>query len=273
MLSSQTDILVDAHVHIYRTYEISSFLESSLWNFTKIRQQYHLKPPFAYFLLLAEARGSYSFTELQRSVLKKAPDFQFVTVEEGDTLCATVEDDVRLYLVRGRQIITKEKLEILAFGVDCNTLDGCSFDEVLTGLQGIPDCMVVLPWGVGKWLGRRGEIIKEIIQNWNGDSPLFLGDNGNRPRFWSLSKLFADAGEEGMYNLPGSDPLPVAHHDKRAGSYGFMFSADLDSTSPFKSLYQNVSAAPEKIVPYGEPNTNSSFIKEQVFMQINKRLP
>ena len=58
---------------------------------------------------------------------------------------------------------------------------------------------------------------------------LFLGDNGNRPLFWSISrKFFIKQKKKELINLPGSDPLPFNSEEKRPGSFGFYFNEKLN---------------------------------------------
>ena len=56
----------------------------------------------------------------------------------------------------------------------------------------------VLAWGVGKWLFKRGKIIRQLIETY--DSPyLLLGDNSGRPSFWPTPNLFKQAK---LLNIP-----------------------------------------------------------------------
>jgi hypothetical protein len=268
MNSPITQILVDAHVHIHNKYDISSFLNACLQNFLGVRQQLKLEPPFAYFLLLTESQDVHYFEKLQNN--KSCQDFQFTTVEKDKTICATIEENEHLYIVCGRQIVTKEKLEILALGYQGDYPDGQTLYETLQELKK-KNCMIVLPWGVGKWFGTRGKIIRETITTWN-EGNIFLGDNGNRPKSWPLSSIFAEAAQKRIFNLPGSDPLPLVQHERRAGSFGFMLSADLDRATPFASLYEHLSVASQQPVVYGNLSMCKDFVKNQIYMQINKRL-
>ena len=43
--------------------------------------------------------------------------------------------------------------------------------------------LVVIPWGAGKWLGRRGAVLSRYLRSVD-DPGIFLGDNGGRPNAW-----------------------------------------------------------------------------------------
>ncbi|MEY8800942.1 hypothetical protein AB9K35_11565 [Leisingera sp. XS_AS12] len=138
-------------------------------------------------------------------------------------------DGAALTVIAGRQVITAERIEVLALATVRRFRDGCPAGELLAELweAGIP---AVLPWGVGKWLGRRGRLVAELLHVQAGPG-LFLGDNAGRPRVWPTPALFRQRPV-----LPGSDPLPVPGAEVGAGGYGFALEGRLDQGRPATDL-------------------------------------
>ncbi len=100
--------------------------------------------------------------------------------------------------------------------------------------------VVVLPWGVGKWFGTRGEVVKNFLDSAH-DFPLFLGDNGNRPSFWPTPSLFGLANEKNILLLSGSDPLPLASHCSRVATSGtLLVDGKISKSYPAASLREQL---------------------------------
>ncbi|PIE59837.1 MAG: hypothetical protein CSA32_02080 [Desulfobulbus propionicus] len=260
-------IIADAHVHIHDHFSLSGLFLISLQNFRR-----HLPAQQAaassFFLLLTESAGMNRFVELRDS-RRQYSDFIVQKTGEKSTLRVETLGGQSLFVVAGRQIVTKEKLEVLALGYGEEYPDGKPLEVTVKELEA-SDCLRVLPWGAGKWLGNRGRIIDALIKDWP-DENLYLGDNSNRPSFWPLPPIFQKARKKRICNLPGSDPLPFPEQEKKAGSFGFKLPGTIDNRLPFASLKQSLTKAPETIVPFGLPETCTTFIKHQVAMQLVKR--
>ncbi|MDD3813794.1 MAG: hypothetical protein PHZ02_04030 [Desulfocapsaceae bacterium] len=168
-----------------------------------------------------------------------------------------------IHIVAGRQVVTMENIEVLALFVKQGLTNGLSLHETVDRVKelgGIP----VLPWGAGKWFGKRGEIIKNFLVN-HGDSNLFLGDNGGRPRFWPTPDLFRLAQKTGFVVLPGSDPLPLPSEALRVGSFGFYLHANnLHGGSPTKYLKKALLSPKVTISPFGCLQKNRLFFLNQL---------
>ena len=148
--------------------------------------------------------------------------------------------------------------------------DGVPLEEVLR-IVSENDAIPVIPWGVGKWMGKRGAIIKKIL---NGPKVpmLFLGDNGNRPSFWPSPPHFKLAEIQGIKILPGSDPLPFASEVSRPGSFGFLAKGSVNPEYPARDLKRILSNQTICLQPYGRLESNWRFFRNQMAMQILKRM-
>lgn len=265
-------ILGDGHVHIHECYQVPRLFESALNNFHALQNDMPHQGKAECFLFLTESSGADWFSRWQTSTGKVQTAIEGFTItltNDSNCLLLKKQGGDSLFIVAGRQIVTAESLEVLALGLDEPYPDGKPIRDVLQDLAGL-NCLRVVPWGAGKWLGKRGEIIRDIISNWEED-PLFLGDNGNRPYFWPLPSIFSMARQNSIHNLPGSDPLPFADQEDQVGSYGFFLAGAIDSSIPFSSLRKRIMENMTAITPYGKTERLVPFIRHQVAMQLCKK--
>ena len=171
-------------------------------------------------------------------------------------------------IISGKQILTLEKLEILALGTTENLNYGESLTESIVRIKSV-GAIPVLPWGVGKSIGKRGKIIKDFIEN-NNDTKYFLGDNSGRPSFWLTPKLFKIADNKEIIILRGSDPLPISSQEKKIGKFGFYVKSNFDLDSPAKNINElllNLKKTPDS---FGNLETPIRFFKDQIYLQLKK---
>jgi len=127
----------------------------------------------------------------------------------------------------------------------------------------------VIPWGFGKWVARRGKILRNFLEK-NQFSPLFLGDNGGRPGFWPRPSYFKKAEENGLRVLPGSDPLPLTSESSRPGSFGFSFQGTLDPRHPGMDIKKILLDPKTHLQPYGSLENPYRFAYKQLAIRLNK---
>jgi hypothetical protein len=97
---------------------------------------------------------------------------------ESTALCLRRPQGPSLLMVRGRQIATREGLEVLAIGCASEIPDGLELEEtILASLEA--DAIVVIPWGFGKWWFERGRHVARLLEGKLAQR-IHLGDNGNR---------------------------------------------------------------------------------------------
>lgn len=273
-------ILIDAHVHLYNCFDLDCFLDSALENFSTSARDRNSSDRFTSLLLLTETSSDRYFQKLSRSVQKRTesthlpdrPSLKKWTIrltQENCSLYAHLEDARGLYIIAGRQIVTAENLEVLALATEQDIEDGQPLETTIErtiAAGGIP----VIPWGFGKWIGRRGKILSNLLEE-HQFPVLFLGDNSGRPVFWSRPPLFKQAERLGMRVLPGTDPLPFASESFRPGTFGFALQGQLDPEKPARSLKQLLLEKETQIQAYGSLENPWRFIRNQIAMQIVKR--
>lgn len=265
-------ILVDAHVHVYNCFEISIFFKSALNNFEQVANQITRNIyDYSAILFLAEtSQNNYFdfFNDLANKNIRPFPELEITKTNEICSLNINASGNQKLYLIAGQQIVTDENLEVLGLATIRKIQDGQPIQNVIDQIintGGIP----VIPWGVGKWIGYRGAVLKKLLTTHNFPY-LFLGDNSGRPMFWSKPPLFQLAQKKGIKTLPGSDALPFNSESSRAGSFGFSVYGTVDAKAPIQSLKQILLQSEVEIKPYGLPETPFRFIKNQIAMQIVK---
>jgi hypothetical protein len=212
-------LLLDGHVHFHDCFDLGSFLDAAVRNFRAGAIELGVSPRVPGCLLFAERWDDDFFRRLADGELDCEGSGWRIEGGDGISLTAVREDGARLILVAGRQIVTGEKIEVLALG--CTVAFEDNRPLVLT-LEEVSEAgaIPVLPWGFGKWRLDRGRRVEDLLRRSDPDA-FFLGDNGGRPHATPDPGLFQVGAERGMRILPGSDPLPLPGQEGRVGRYGF----------------------------------------------------
>ena len=253
-------VLIDFHVHIHDIYNPEKFFNSAFDNFIYFAKKNGLNFKTGY-LFLTEITGFNYFEKLSNGKISLT-SFDIVFPEEKISLMITNKLNQKIYVVSGRQIVTKEKIEILALGTGETFADGnslsSSFSEILSS-----GALPKLPWGVGKWLGKRKQILEEFILE-NSGKKFVLGDNSGRPVFWPKSNLFKLAENKNIPVLRGTDPLNIPADETKAGSFGNILTCEIDPDYPAKSVLEAVKKMSSSPTPYGRLENPFSFIRNQI---------
>ncbi|MGB3293529.1 MAG: hypothetical protein WBB01_11135 [Phormidesmis sp.] len=259
----QTYLLVDAHVHLHACFDLVQFLNSSLENFRDYSRQLALAQPVTGALLLAEVSDTNAFDNLvsqQQQLSQQLLDWEICPTTEAHSLWAKHIAGDSILITAGRQVVTQEGIEVLALITAASIEEGLSLEDTLEQVDragGLP----VLPWGVGKWIGKRGKLVEAQLQ---ADSPpLFTGDNGGRPGLWPLPDYF-----QLRPQLPGSDPLPLPREVNRAGSFGFLTQGALSWSTPGESLKQILRSPRPLLQDYGRSLSLWKFVQNQSLIRI-----
>jgi hypothetical protein len=174
----------------------------------------------------------------------------------------------RLVVVAGRQLVTRERLEVLGIGTTASLPEGQSMETTLAAVRDA-GAAAVLPWGVGKWLGARGVVIARVLADpkWRH---VFLGDNGNRLELGPEPAQFASARRAGRAVLPGSDPLPLPGEEARVAAYGFAVDVALDPLRPAAALLALLKSGSAYVV-FGRREPLTRFVGNQLALKLKSR--
>ncbi len=213
-------VIADTHVHLYDAYDIPAAFEAMFRNLRR------LSPSGADTFLaacLTERADCQFFSALQNSELD-CGQYRIAPSEEAGCLLVTEPEGETVYLFAGRQIVTRERLEVLGLFVTETVPDGLDAGEAIRrvrSLGGIP----VLAWSPGKWFGARGATVNDLFKGSDNDS-LAAGDTTMRPYGWPFPRLMQEAADLGHPVIAGSDPLPFPGQERLIGTFGTAWETD-----------------------------------------------
>ena len=283
--------LVDGHVHVHPQFSASRLLDAAAANLALAAERLHNCRQCVGVLLLAEAHGVDWFGDVRERALRgdaQLGSWLLHPASEHETLIARsswsphlsseYETPVvfnggtlqTLFVISGRQIVTSEHIEVLALLTCGQFEDGRPLEETLEAVHSI-GALAVLPWGVGKWFGRRGRLVRRTLTRHTVSRPVLAGDNGGRPWCWPRPRIFATAESSGATVLPGTDPLPLPDQASRVGSFGLAFVGRLPAEFPAAALRCRLAeTAPRRtsIWTFGEPERVSRFLRNQIRLRI-----
>lgn len=265
-------ILADVHTHIYDCFDLDKFFDAAVQNFAAIAYECEKSEKFLPILFLTETQSDHYFEFLYQMAQQgggSIPGWMVNLTGESCSVCVTSATGQQMLLIAGSQIVVEENLEVLALATSERIPDGLPLQKVINKVNdngGLP----VIPWGFGKWIGRRGKILEALLQS-NEFPTLFLGDNAGRPSFWKNSPYFKQAVAKQIKILPGTDPLPFASETNRAGRFGFWTHGSLDPQYPAKHLKQILLDPSTQLQAYGALENPLRFVRNQIAMQIVKR--
>lgn len=267
----QQPAILDAHVHIYDCFDPNAVLDGAVVNFDNAAVEAGLAAHTSVIMLTETANDDYfaHFSNINKVGHSDGSAWSFSATAEPESLRATREDGREIFLVAGRQIVTSEKLEILALATLTRFADGEPAADVIDEINAVGG-VACAPWGVGKWLGKRGHLLSDLMRQFPPEQ-LAVGDNSGRPWFMTYPSHFRLAENQSRRILPGSDPLPFSREAGRVGSVGCVLRHSIDETRPAESIKRILSNPRATIEPYMKYENLIPFLKNQIAMQMRKR--
>jgi hypothetical protein len=227
-----TRLIADGHVHLYPFYDLPRAVASLEGN---LRRHGVSGIPAGF---LAERSDCHIFEDLGQG-RQRMPGLDFRPAGEG-CLALRGEAGPRLLLFAGRQIVTAERLEVLALTVDLPLADGLPVSRVVEHVRaagGVP----VLAWAPGKWFFKRGAVVAKLLRG-SSAGELLLGDTTLRPTLWAEPRLMRLARRRGFGILAGSDPLPFPGEEGNLGRYATVLEGDIDIARPVAGVRRILSS-------------------------------
>ena len=245
-------------------------MDSAAANFERAAKQLDLTDESVLVLLLCDDSRFNVFSSLRVKARAGAVEAGWALEIGGekDAVVARKAGGQAIHICAGRQIRTTDGLEVLAVCTDDELPDGRSLKETLDlvhATRGVP----VIPWGFGKWIGRRGRIVTELFDAYSRE--MFLaGDNGGRCGGFPEPRLFGRARQAGMPILAGSDPLPFPGEEMRAGGFGSHAFGIFDPDNACASMRELLKDKAGQFETFGRLEQPFRFARNQARMQIKK---
>ena len=241
-------LAADTHVHLYPCYDLFAALLHGFDNLQHLAVSSGQAKSLDVLkiLFLTERHDCEIFSSLAQGRCVH-PGFSVKpSTEDGALWVQFRERPGRLLVVAGRQIVTKERLEVLALATTGKIGDGRPIAQVIEevfSLHGVP----VLNWSPGKWFGGRGRVVREVIEA-SPTHRFLVGDIGMRPKIWGEPVLLALARRAGFRLAAGSDPLPFKGEERNIGSFGVLAEAEISDRALLSDLRRFLRSADWKIV-------------------------
>jgi hypothetical protein len=256
---------VDGHVHFHALDRAGATLDAAAKNF---RAHGGRAAGCVGALLLTQARGERIFEALIRT-----PDCEGWRLErvadEPQSLIAE-RDGLWILVVCGRQVRCETGLEVAALGTTEEFADGQPLEATIARVQET-GALAALPWGFGKWIGRRGALVRDVL-NSRSERWLAVSDNGGRLDLLGQPAMIRAASRSGYLVLPGTDPFPFGGDHRRVGGFGFFARVVPRKERPWSELAGWLTAQRQSPESYGRALGPSRFVVNQLGIQLYNRL-
>jgi len=253
-------LLIDAHVHLHPCYDTRRFLDCAARNFAAAASGLGISGHSG-VLFIVDGDDGDTLARLALDLPASGQERLSSTAEDCSVF-VTLRDGTVLLLLAGRQVVTEERLEVLALGTTRAFTDGRPFAESWRSVLDT-DALAVVPWGFGKWWGRRGRLVENALTS-PEFAGLFVGDNGGRPRLGRAPRLLRLAREFDILDLPGSDPLPSPRQECRVASYGCLLDCAIERESPARSIKRHIRELRHQPRMFGRLTGPATFAVAQV---------
>ncbi len=238
-MGEESTIVADAHVHIYPFYDLPFALQGGIENLKALscRLTQDGASQHAYMVWLLAERYDCNFFEKLKEKGSGLKRYGFSVYRSGEKEALIVEtsENATLFIIAGRQVVTRERLEILSFF--SNTLWEDRKYSVYEILQRVKDSggIPAINWAPGKWFFKRGRLVEDVIENCTSKD-LFICDTSLRNTLWPVPRLMVKAKKRGLKVVAGSDPLPFEGEERYIGAYGTLLKGRFDAGRPAASL-------------------------------------
>ncbi|MGH7664223.1 MAG: hypothetical protein ACRENI_08015 [Gemmatimonadaceae bacterium] len=267
--------LVDSHVHGPPDVLPERFLDVALSNFRGARRARGAgayatdEPPVGCLCLADIAGGAAQLNPFRDLVGRSCGRWSLAETAEPCSLIARRGAADTMILIGGRQLVTSERLEVLALGTIARLQDGLPAHATVAAANAV-GAVTVLPWGFGKWWLRRGRIAARLITSVRrGD--LILGDSRQRPLGVPRSRILRLADREGILILPGSDSSPWPDSMVVAGSYGAVLDGLLSLETPAAALKARLLGLGRQPVTFGRRIGLGAFLRHELRARSRRR--
>ena len=251
-------IAIDTHVHWHKMFGIDDVLTSAEGNLNKAASQIGGSHGCTAVLLVAGIGDEDLRSRFESLSSKK---WVIAATEERNTLVARTSDNRSVYLILGSQVISEEGLEVLGYLPNHKVKGGSEIEKIIKNIRASGGIAIV-PWGFGKWIGKRKSVVESLIDTWENN--FWIGDNGGRSKLLPYPGIFRLTQKRGIRILLGSDPLPIANELSRFGTCGFCLEGELDEKAPLRQIVGQLENPRIKIKPFARYIGFADFLTKQI---------
>ena len=263
-VASPVTLPVDAHVHFHDRGCVAATLDAAASNFGALGLATGSRPRGA--LLLAQSCRERVFEWLRDQ--PRVDRWQVAAAPAEPQSVWLRSDAAEILVVCGSQVVAEPGLEVLALGTHRRIDDGLGLAATLEFARS-GDALAVMPWGFGKWTGRRKRRVRDAIDSEKG-ADLWMGDNGGRLSALPKPRLLGEGERRGHAILPGTDPFPFWQDYRRVGSFGCVVPVLLETHRPWQSIRAALRHAGASPQCYGRASGLLEFGLKQARMQLHK---
>lgn len=259
--------LVDTHAHYYNFCDFETYFNYAYLNMKTAATRMEAVS-YNFVICLLETENSQWFEKLLLIATSSAKlgEWSIKSVDNNQALALTRNENESLIIVPGRQVITAENLEVIIVGLVKNIPYRKQVNYYVDEFS--QSYLVIIPWGVGKWLGKRGKRVSQLLSE--NRNPYALGDNSGRTRLWSNIRQFKQAKKIGKGILAGSDPLPVTGQFKKVATYGSAITGSIQGKDLYKQIRERLlDTQSGNVKTYGKVDGLFDFVVSQFLLRIN----
>ncbi len=265
------NVLIDAHVHFQPAFSWPGILNAAAANFARASRSLPL-PDAIRVLVLCDPVGATNFHDLAARAARGAShgNWSLDLLGAPASVVARAAEEPPIFIVPGQQIQADDGLELLALCTDYAHQDGQSIEhaaETVLANGGV----AAIPWGFGKWLGKRGRHLTQLLGTPLGKR-LALADNSGRLAALGEPAHFALARRSGIPIFAGTDPLPFPGQQQRIGGFGTYLQGAFSPNQPAGSVKELLEDRNRLPNTYGKTERPSAFLGNQLRMQMGKHL-
>ena len=266
MTSVRTNLVVDAHAHFHACFSAREFFRWATANAATIAATEGWVAGHDACVFLTDGSTDQGFAGLQTRFGSDADGWRAERTNEATSFRVRAQAGPNIFVLAGTQIVCAERLEVLALGARLRDLDGHPLTSVIAAVRAA-GAIPVLPWGVGKWIGARGALVRNTLRD-SVPGSLALGDNGGRWSGLGTPREFSMAENRGIVVLPGTDPLPFAREVRRVCNYGFTLQGEFDADFPTRSVLGLLAALAQSPVARGQRVGLGTFVRNQLALRL-----
>lgn len=209
-------LLIDTHYHMHPAHRASIALKCLLRNLNSLRRAAgNADDDLAAVLVACEDRDPFAMLWSERTSLHGDGITLRQASDGGALMCDCT--GVTATLFPGRQYLSRERIEIIAFGDMTARCSGEPLPRILDAIEG-EGAIPMVPWSPGRWTRKRGRLVMETLRTVERGQ-ILLGEIALRPSWAPATRVHRSAGGAGAAFLYGTDPLPARGDESLGGRF------------------------------------------------------